>query len=143
MKVLLTGGAGFIGHHVAESILRNTNWSVTFLDRLDCSGNINRITSIEGWEQHKTRCRWVHHDLRAPIGDCLAKQLGEHDYILHLAALTHVDRAIADPLAAVYDNVVGTAHILEHARRGCERVCYFSTDEVFGPAPGGSGRGLR
>jgi len=137
MKVLLTGGAGFIGHHVAEHILRNTDWSLTFLDRLDTSGNLNRITQIAGWEEYKRRCRWVFHDLRAPISTQLAKQLGEHDYILHLAALTHVDRSIEDPLAAVADNVLGTAHILEHARRGCQRFVYFSTDEVFGPAPHG------
>lgn len=136
-RVLLTGGAGFVGHHVAAHILQNTDWSITFLDRLDFSGNLNRIASIEGWEQHKSRCRWVWHDLRAPISDAVAKQIGEHDYILHLAALTHVDRSIVDPLAAVYDNVLGTAHILEHARRGCERFIYFGTDEVFGPAPQG------
>jgi dTDP-glucose 4,6-dehydratase len=138
MKVLLTGGAGFIGHHVAEHILRETFWSITFLDRLDCSGNLNRIAEIDNWERHRRRCRFVFHDLRAPINDQLAHQLGGHDYIIHLAALTHVDRSIADPLAAVADNVLGTAHLLEHARRGCERLVYFSTDEVFGPAPVGT-----
>lgn len=136
-KVLLTGGAGFIGHHVAEHILRTTDWKITFLDRLDCSGNLNRITEMVDWDRHKTRCRWVFHDLRAQINDQLASQLGDHDYVLHLAALTHVDRSIEDPLSAVFDNVLGTANILEHARRGCERFVYFSTDEVFGPAPSG------
>lgn len=138
MKVLLTGGAGFIGHHVAEHLLRNTDATVTFLDRLDCSGNLNRITQIRDWETYKRRCRWVFHDLRAPINDQLAVQLGEHDVILHLAALTHVDRSITHPLEAVMDNVMGTFNILEHARRGCDRFIYFSTDEVFGPAPVGT-----
>ena len=137
MKVLLTGGAGFIGHHVAEHILRETDWRITFLDRLDCSGNLNRITEIKDWNKHKRRCRFVFHDLRAPINDQLSHQLGKHEVIAHLAALTHVDRSIEDPLAAVADNVMGTAHILEHARRGCEKFVYFSTDEVFGPAPEG------
>lgn len=137
-RVLLTGGAGFIGHHVAEHILKTTDWDVTFLDRLDCSGNLNRLTEIEHWGRVKTRCRWMHHDLRAPINGLLARQLGEHEYILHLAALTHVDRSIEDPMSAVLDNVVGTANILEHARHaGCDRFVYFSTDEVFGPAPKG------
>lgn len=138
VRVLLTGGAGFIGHHVAEHILRETDWKITFLDRLDCSGNLNRIAQIKDWERHKRRCRFVFHDLRAPINDHLAHQLGEHEHILHLAALTHVDRSIEDPLSAVADNVMGTAHILEHARRGCSRFVYFSTDEVFGPAPEGT-----
>lgn len=137
-RILLTGGAGFIGHHVAEHFLRETDARVTFLDRLDCSGNLNRIVQIRDWEKYKHRCRSVFHDLRAPINDQLATQLGEHDVILHLAAMTHVDRAISDPLAAVQDNVLGTAHILEHARRGCDRFVYFSTDEVFGPAPAGT-----
>lgn len=141
MNILLTGGAGFIGSHVAEHILRTTDHRVTFLDRLDCSGNLNRITGMTGWDKHKRRCKWVFHDLRAPISDQLALQLGEHEVILHLAALTHVDRAIADPLLAVADNVIGSAHILEHARRGCERFVYFSTDEVFGPAPAGAAYG--
>lgn len=136
-RVLLTGGAGFIGHHVAEHLLKTTDWKVTFLDRLDCSGNLNRITEIRDWDKHKRRCRFVFHDLRAELNAQLASQLGEHDYIVHLAALTHVDRSIADPMAAVFDNVVGTAHLLQHARRGCERFVYFSTDEVFGPAPTG------
>lgn len=134
-KVLLTGGAGFVGHHVAIHILERTGWLVTFLDRLNFSGNLNRLSTIPA--EHRQRCRWVWHDLRAPISDVLASQIGEHDYILHLAATTHVDRAIADPLGAVYDNVLGTAHILEHARRGCEKLIYFSTDEVFGPAHDG------
>lgn len=133
-RVLLTGGAGFVGHHLALNILESTNWSIVFLDRLDCSGNLNRLAVIPE-EIRKTRCRWVWHDLRAPISDQTASMIGKQDYILHLAALTHVDRSITDPLAAVYDNVLGTAHILEHARRGCERFLYFSTDEVFGPAP--------
>lgn len=138
MRILLTGGAGFIGHHVAEHLLRNTDAKITFLDRLDCSGNLNRITQIKHWNAMKYRCRFVFHDLKAAINDQLANQLGEHDVILHLAALTHVDRSIVAPLEAVADNVLGTAHILEHARRGCDRFVYFSTDEVFGPAPVGT-----
>jgi len=137
-KILLTGGAGFIGHHLVEHILRKTDYRITLLDRIDCSGNLNRLTEIRGWNELKSRCRFVFHDLRAVINDQLALQLGEHDYIFHLAAMTHVDRAIEQPLSAVADNVLGTAHILEHARRGCERFVYFSTDEVFGPAPEGT-----
>lgn len=137
MKVLLTGGAGFIGHHVAHALLAQTDAEVTFLDRLSFSGNLNRIAQLPDWEKHQKRCRWVYHDLRSPIGEQLCKQISHHDCILHLAALTHVDRAIADPLEAAMCNVVGTVNLLDHARRvGCDRFVYFSTDEVFGPAPG-------
>lgn len=138
MKFLITGGAGFVGHHVAEHILRNTAHAIVFLDRLDVSGNLNRIVGIDGWEQFRNRCAWVYHDLRAPIGDWVANKLGHIDVILHFAAATHVDRSIEDPLGFVYDNVVGTANLLEYAR--CTRLMsppafvYLSTDEVFGPA---------
>lgn len=134
MRVLLTGGAGFIGHHVVEDILRNTDWDITLIDRLDCSGNLNRLAEVGCPNQ---RVRFFYHDLRASFSDQLCAQLGEHDYILHLAAGTHVDRSIADPLSFVFENVVATCNLLEYARRGCERFLYFSTDEVFGPAPEG------
>lgn len=134
MKVLLTGGAGFIGHHVVDDILRNTDWELTLIDRLDCSGNLNRLAEVGCPNE---RVRFFYHDLRASFSDQICAQLGEHDYILHLAAGTHVDRSIADPLSFVFENVVATCNLLEYARKGCERFLYFSTDEVFGPAPEG------
>jgi dTDP-glucose 4,6-dehydratase len=136
-KVLITGGAGHIGSHLATHILENTSARITFLDRLDFSGNLNRVEQSKNWDKHRRRCYFVFHDLRAPISDSVAQQLGDHDVILHLAALTDVDRSISDPLLSVADNVLGTAHILEHARRGCERFVYFGTDEIYGPAPPG------
>ena len=138
VTALITGGAGFMGHHLIEHILRRTDWNVVSLDRLDCSGNLNRLVEIAGWEQHKTRCRIVWHDLRAPISEQLRSQIGPVDYVFHLAAGTHVDRSISDPISFVYDNVVGTANVLEFCRvANPAKVVYFSTDEVFGPAPDG------
>ena len=135
MRVLLTGGAGFIGHHVAADILANTDWHITIIDRLDCSGNLNRLAEIGAAKN--PRVRFVYHDLRAEISDQLASQLGTFDYVLHLAAGTHVDRSIERPIEFVYDNVVATCNLLDYARRHpVGRFLYFSTDEVFGPAPG-------
>lgn len=132
-RVLLTGGAGFIGHHLCESILERTGWSLTLIDRLDESGNLNRLAEIGAAKN--PRVRFVFHDLRAPINDQLAAQIGAHDYVLHLAAATHVDRSIDDPMAFVLDNVVATTNMLDFARKtGCEKFVNFSTDEVFGPA---------
>jgi dTDP-glucose 4,6-dehydratase len=142
MVILLTGGAGFIGSHVAEHLLRNSDDSLVFLDRLDCSGNLNRLTEIAGWQKHRSRCRWIFHDLKAPISSQLAAQIGKVDSILHMAASTHVDRSITDPVSFVYDNVIGTAHLLEYARQvEPKKLLYFSTDEVFGPAPEGTAYG--
>lgn len=139
MKILITGGAGFIGHHIAEHLLRVTEHEIIFLDRLDCSGNLNRITGIDGWDVLRRRCSWVYHDLKAELNDQLRQQIGPVDIILHLAAGTHVDRSITNPLEFVYDNVVGTANLLEFARKSdtLKQMVYFSTDEVFGPAPVG------
>ena len=136
MKVLITGGAGFIGHHVVEYFLKVTDWHLTLIDRLDCSGNLNRLAEIGAAKNE--RVQFCYHDLRAPINAQLAHQLGAFDYILHLAAATHVDRSIESPMDFVMDNVAGTCSILDYARTvGCGRFVYFSTDEVFGPAPPG------
>lgn len=135
MRALVTGGAGFIGHHLVEHILRATDWRVVVLDRLDTSGSLQRLTEISDWGRHRKRVDFVWHDLKAPIPSRLAAQIGVVDYVFHLAAGTHVDRSITDPLAFVYDNVVGTAHALEWARANPPgRFLYMSTDEVFGPA---------
>ena len=137
VKVLVTGAAGFIGHHVVDYWLRNTDDEITIIDRLDCSGNLNRLAEIGAAKN--PRVRFVYHDLRAPLNAQLMSQIGSQDLILHLAAGTHVDRSITHPLEFVYDNVVGTCNILDFARiTGCGRFLYFSTDEVFGPAPKGT-----
>ena len=140
-RVLLTGGAGFIGHHMVEMILKNTNWEIVSLDRLDYSGNLNRLDSVVSSfpKEDRKRVKVVFHDLRAEINTLLKNMLGEFDYIIHLAASSHVDRSITYPMEFVMDNVVGTCNILNFAReqKDLKRFVYFSTDEVFGPAPNG------
>lgn len=135
-KILITGAAGFIGHHLVEAILARTDWDITVIDRLDCSGNLNRLAEIGAAKN--PRVRFVFHDLRAALNDQLCAQVGAHDYIAHLAAGTHVDRSIENPMEFVLDNVVATTNLLDFARKvGCQRFINFSTDEVFGPAPKG------
>lgn len=159
-NILITGGAGFIGHHFIEHILKNTDWNIVVLDRLDTSGNVNRITDIDCWAEEKHRVKFYHTDLRAPLSDALLGMITKKgtetfDYIVHFAAGTHVDRSITDPMAFVYDNVVATGHLIDAVRQFTnvdeehpEKEYYlflkkggkflqFSTDEVFGPAPEG------
>src|ERR1035437_2333208 len=156
-KVLITGAAGFIGHHLVEHIFKNTDWRIVCLDRLDTSGNLNRLSDLDCWDERKTRMAPpVYHDLAAEINDGVARLLllndkrtdfnledvEPFDYIVHLAAGTHVDRSITDPLGFVRDNVVGTANLLNAIRlfpllKDDGKLLYFSTDEVFGPAPEG------
>ena len=140
-KILITGGAGFIAHHVIDKILSTTDWEIITLDRLDFSGNLNRLNEVVTTypKSEQKRVRVIHHDLKAELNPEITATIGKVDYISHLAAGSHVDRSISYPLEFVMDNVVGTAHILDYARKldHLERFAYFSTDEVFGPAPKG------
>lgn len=146
-RVLVTGGAGFVGTHLVEHILKNTDWEVVTLDRFDAAGNPNRLNDMlshtEGID--RSRIKFVFWDLRAELNDQVIKQLGTFDYIMHLAAGSHVDRSIEDPLLFFQDNCIGTVNILNYVRKGGlqnedgnygdSKFLYFSTDEVFGPAP--------
>ena len=143
-RVLITGGAGFIAHHLIYFLIKKTNWEILSLDRLDYSGNLNRLDNIlfNISDKDKRRIKIVYHDLKSEINPWIRKEIGDVNFILHLAAGSHVDRSIDYPMEFVLDNVVGTANILEYARtinesNKFERFIYFSTDEVFGPAPKG------
>ncbi len=138
VRVLVTGAAGFIGHYVVKKILDETDWDVIGLERLSFSGSLERLheAGVQGGKRYSS----IHHDLRSPIGEILQKQIGPVDYIVHIGANSHVDRSIEDPLSFVMDNVVGTCTILDFARTQKDHLkcfLYFSTDEVFGPAPQG------
>tara|TARA_A200000113_G_C8873057_1_gene357480 strand:+ start:1803 stop:2828 length:1026 start_codon:yes stop_codon:yes gene_type:complete len=138
-KILITGGAGFIAHHLINHILNKTDWEIITLDRLDFSGNLNRLNEVVSSypKSEQKRVKIIHHDLKAELNPEICASIGHIDFICHLAAGSHVDRSISFPLEFVMDNVVGTAHILDYARKldSIERFAYFSTDEVFGPAP--------
>ena len=140
-KVLITGGAGFIAHHIIAHIIKNTDWDIVTLDRLDLSGNLNRLHEIldEFSTKDKKRLKIVFHDLKAEINSQIKSELGTPDMILHLAAASHVDRSIIYPMEFVLDNVVGTVNLLDFARtlKNLEKFVYFSTDEIFGNAPKG------
>jgi dTDP-glucose 4,6-dehydratase len=139
--ILITGGAGFIAHHVIDTILAQTDWNIVTLDRLDYSGNLNRLHEVVASYPEKTRkrVRIVHHDLKAELNPQIVSTIGKVDIIAHLAAGSHVDRSISYPMEFVMDNVVGTVNLMDYARKidNLERFVYFSTDEIFGPAPDG------
>lgn len=138
--VLVTGGAGFIGHHLIRRLLKEQMYKIVSLDRLDFSGNLNRLSDLSA-EFDKTtlkNLKVVFHDLRAEINDQLAEQIGHIDFIVHMAAGSHVNRSIQNPLMFVQDNVVGTCNLLEYARKrlpNLEKFINFGTDEIFGSAP--------
>lgn len=156
-KILITGGCGFVGAHLIEHILKNTDWDITVLDRFDAAGNPNRLAEmLETTEAvDVSRVRLVFWDLKSELNDQVKKQLnGPFDYIAHLAAGSHVDRSIDDPMLFFMDNCIGTVNLLQYARsrqgltyrilddennlmadEKTGRFLYFSTDEVYGPYP--------
>ena len=134
-RALITGAAGFIGHHVVDHMLLNTDWQLVLLDRLDCSGSVIRFQESEIFQKYKKRCTWVWWDLKSELNASVANKIKDVDYIFHLAAASHVDRSISEPMEFVMDNVVGTGNLLKWAcGQHLEKFIYFSTDEVFGPA---------
>jgi dTDP-glucose 4,6-dehydratase len=139
-KVLVTGGTGFVGHHLVEHILKNTDWSIVILDRIDIASSPNRLLEIENIYDFKFRVKLHWWDLKAELNSLICSQLGgPFDYIFHLAAGSHVERSIEDPMSFFMDNCIGTVNILLYAKQWLNyaggRFLYFSTDEVFGPAP--------
>lgn len=144
MRVLITGGTGFIGHHLVEYLIDKTKHNIVILDRLDTTSTQHRLDHIfkklnsQSSPSKKNRIEFVFHDLRASLDNFYLKEkIGEIDIIYHLAASSHVDRSISDPLSFVQDNVVGTCNLLNFAREHLNpkvKIVYFSTDEVFGPA---------
>lgn len=121
MKVLITGADGFIGSNVLEYLLDKTDWSFVCICSWRHKGNPANVPKNE-------RVEVITHDLRGPIPD-----LGEFDYILHLASESHVDRSQKEPVEFIENNVSSTLQILEYARKNPPKVfLQFSTDEVYG-----------
>lgn len=140
MRILLTGGAGFVGHHFVEHFLKNTDADLVVLDRLNyASGGFDRLRDIEAFDDD--RVLLLTHDFTKPLVEGIAKEIGKVDYIIHMGAESHVDKSIEDAEPFVRSNVLGTMHMLDFAwEQFEEQKClkcffYFSTDEVFGPAP--------
>lgn len=133
MKILVTGGSGFIGSHFVEHVIENTDFEVTVLDSLNYAGDLERLTHL------REQVRFIYHDLQAPIIAGKEERLGQFDYIVHFAAESHVENSLHDPMKFAMSNTIGTVNMLEFARRQKDLKCYvqISTDEVYGPAPKG------
>ena len=141
MKILVTGGAGFIGSAVIRHIICNTADSVVNLDKLTYAGNLESLDAVSG------DCRYAFEKVDICDRAALDRVLNEHqpDAIMHLAAESHVDRSIDGPAEFIQTNIVGTYTLLEAARQYWQalsadrkgRFCFhhISTDEVYGDLP--------
>ncbi|HEY3128641.1 MAG TPA: dTDP-glucose 4,6-dehydratase [Acidobacteriota bacterium] len=128
MRLLVTGGAGFIGSNFIRHVLKETSHAVVNLDALTYAGNLENLQGVEG----NSRYRFVHGDVCDP--EALRSAFAEKpDAVVHFAAESHVDRSILESGVFVRTNVTGTHQLLEISRRdGIERFLHVSTDEVYG-----------
>lgn len=136
MKVIITGVGGFVGSHLLDHILVNTDWDVIGIASWRHKGTPERITDSQHYQNNKHRVDIITHDLSAPLTPSLIKSIGEVDYIFNLASDSHVDRSITDPSPFVDNNIKVAVNMLEFARV-CKPKLFlqFSTDEVYGAAP--------
>lgn len=139
-RLLITGMAGFVGHHLFEHVMKNTDWDVVGIIKMNMAGDVNRIEEVlSGHQEWRERVRLVRHDLNDSL-QSIHKHIGEVDYIAHLAAFSHVDTSIKEPVMVFCNNARSTVQMLEYARiyqPSLKKFLYFSTDEVYGPAPEG------
>ena len=139
MRILITGACGFLGHHVVEHFLRFTDWDIVGVDYLSyASSGYDRLRDIDAFDSKRvTIIGW---DISHPAPAGVVREIGCVDYLLHLAAETHVDRSISDALPFVKSNALGTQNVINLVRENLPMLrlmVNFSTDEVFGPAPDG------
>jgi dTDP-glucose 4,6-dehydratase len=134
-RVLLTGVGGSIGIHMLTHIMSNTLWNVVGIDSFRHKGFTDRITqALSLHPEWYERLRVITHDLRAPISDNMAKQIGHIDAILNFASMTDVYDSIAAPEMAFKSNVAIIQTLLEYARKALPYAfVQVSTDEVYGP----------
>ena len=116
-KILITGGCGFIGSHFVEHVLRNTDWTIVVLDKLNyASMGIERLRDMGALADPRVSVFTV--DLQHGFTPGLVREIGtDIDYIVHMAAETHVDNSIAEPIEFIHNNVMSTVHMLEYARK--------------------------
>lgn len=125
MRILVTGGAGFIGSNFVHHVIGHTDHTVTVLDKLTYAGN---LASLDGLPADRVEF------VRGDIGDAVVvdELFARHDAVVHYAAESHNDNSLSDPRPFLDTNIIGTYTLLEAARKHGIRFHHISTDEVYG-----------
>ncbi|HYE80237.1 MAG TPA: GDP-mannose 4,6-dehydratase, partial [bacterium] len=129
-KILVTGGAGFIGSNFVHLVVdEHPGWEVVVFDKLTYAGNLNNFPP-GFWEKHNAT--FIKGDIADP--GAVKEAMAGANYVVHFAAETHVDRSILDAGSFIETDVKGTWVLLEQARKepALERFVHISTDEVYG-----------
>ena len=128
---VVTGGCGFIGSYVIKELLKEKDVYIYNIDKLGVGSSEENIVGDERLENHFIDISNDEH-WRLNMANPLEFIDKEVDYVIHLAAESHVDRSIDNPLSFVNSNLVGTAKVLELVRKHGARMVHVSTDEVYG-----------
>ena len=124
-KMLVTGGAGFIGSNFIYYTLKNKpQYQITVLDALTYAGSKDNLTEV------LDKINFVEGDITDAV--LVDKLIGENDIVVHFAAESHNDNSLRDPWPFINTNIVGTYTILEAVRKHNKRLHHISTDEVYG-----------
>lgn len=128
-RLLVTGGAGFIGSNFVRHVVAHTDFDVVVLDKLTYAGNLSSLDGLPG-----DRVRFVHGDIAdaALVEELTAELDPDTAAIVHYAAESHNDNSLSDPRPFLDTNVIGTYTLIEAARRRGIRFHHISTDEVYG-----------
>ncbi|MBS4012190.1 MAG: dTDP-glucose 4,6-dehydratase [Bacteroidetes bacterium] len=134
-KILITGGAGFIGSHLVRHFVNKyPNYNIYNLDCLTYAGNLANLSDIE----NKSNYKFIKADITSESDVFSLFEIEKFDAVIHLAAESHVDRSIANPMAFIHTNLVGTVNLLNAARKSWgsdlngKLFYHVSTDEVYG-----------
>ncbi len=140
--IIVTGGCGFIGHHVVENLHKQNKHRIVILDKLSYATEYGLKYLKDQKILDQDRVSLFTHDLVHPLSNGILSQIDVDsiEIILHMAAESHVDTSISNPLDIGHNNVMSTLQMLQFARTcpNLKKFVYFSTDEVFGTAPLGT-----